>query len=92
MESIGKIFGNNDKFDEVVISAPSWAEKEGLIEPFLKNAKETLPHFKDGSISLSLHYYITTRMIAMMSGYGAVVEQRRREHGAVVGMHFYYLQ
>lgn len=54
-------FGNNDKFGEVMISAPSWAKREGLIEPCLKNAKETLPHFKDGSISLSLQYYTNDR-------------------------------
>lgn len=54
-------FGNKDKFDEVIVSAPLWAKEEGLIEPFLQHAKEILPNFRDGSISLSVQYYINDR-------------------------------
>ena len=54
-------FGDNNKFDEVIISAPLWAKEEGLIDKFLQHAKETLPHFKDRTISLSLQYYTNDR-------------------------------
>ena len=32
-----------------------------MIEPFLQNAKESLPHYKDGTISLSLQYHTNDR-------------------------------
>lgn len=53
-------FGN-EKYDEVIVSAPKWARDDGIIEPFLSAAEENIPHFKSGSVSLKIKYYENDR-------------------------------
>eukprot|EP00594_Rhizosolenia_setigera_P005429 CAMPEP_0178948130 /NCGR_PEP_ID=MMETSP0789-20121207/5299_1 /TAXON_ID=3005 /ORGANISM="Rhizosolenia setigera, Strain CCMP 1694" /LENGTH=409 /DNA_ID=CAMNT_0020628457 /DNA_START=149 /DNA_END=1375 /DNA_ORIENTATION=- len=53
-------FGN-EKYDEVIVSAPTWARDDGIIEPFLSAAEENIPHFKSGSVSLKIQYYENDR-------------------------------
>jgi len=48
-------FYANDKYDEIIISAPDWAKEENIIEPFLQKAVAYIPHLKNASVILQYH-------------------------------------
>jgi len=48
-------FYANDRYDEIIVSAPAWAKEENVIEPFLRNAVSRIPHLNSTSVILQYH-------------------------------------
>lgn len=49
-------FYANDKYNEIIVSAPAWAKEENIIEPFIRNAVSRIPHLNSTSVILQYHF------------------------------------
>jgi len=49
----------DERFQTIVVAAPDWARDDDILEPFLRNAAESIPHLKN--INIEVKYYVNDR-------------------------------
>mmetsp|Transcript_12204 Transcript_12204/g.17773 ORF Transcript_12204/g.17773 Transcript_12204/m.17773 type:complete len:370 (-) Transcript_12204:496-1605(-) len=55
-------FHQTGKFQEIIISAPHWAREDKILEPFVREAIASIPHFQEvGSPTVTIQYYLNDR-------------------------------
>lgn len=55
-------FHQTGKFQEIIISAPHWAREDKILEPFVREAISSIPHFQEvGSPTVTIQYYLNDR-------------------------------